>query len=56
MHGNLMETFRAFWSFWLGSINETTLDLVAFATSVLFVYMVIIYPLVWIVRGRKGHK
>ena len=46
---------KDFWLFWLGDglAGTETLNLVAFASTVFFVYLVIIYPLVWLVRGRK---
>ena len=58
MSANLFETMQNFWTYWLGDslAGTETLNLVAFASTIFFVYFVIFYPLVRLVRGRKKDK
>lgn len=55
MTTTLFTTFQDFWLFWLGDslAGTETLNLCALASSIFFVYFVIIYPLVRLVRGKK---
>lgn len=55
MNTTLFETMKDFWLFWLGEslAGTETLNLCALASTIFFVYFVIIYPLVRLVRGRK---
>ena len=55
MNQPLFDTFLDFWRYWLGTSldGSETLNLLALASTILFIYIVIIYPIVRIVRGRK---
>ena len=55
MNQPLFDTFLDFWKYWLGSSLEgsETLNLLALASTIFFVYLVIVYPLVRLVKGGK---
>lgn len=55
MTTTLFSTFQDFWLYWFGAdlAGTETLNLCALVSTIFFVYFVIIYPLVRLVRGKK---
>ena len=55
MNQPLFDTFVDFWQYWLGMsfAGSEVEKLLALSSTILFIYMVIVYPLVRIVRGKK---